>query len=535
MSDLLTSPTVSGIDLTRAVVTTKQPDAFRHLEHEVESHLHNIQGNIFGGFNKDYQSLLFLRFTDLAIARKWLDSLTCEIATSEEVLRYNRFFKLLKKRRGGELGILKVTWMNIAFTYSGLSFLGAPDLNEFPIEGAFAQGMKQRSAILGDNGDSDPINWVGNLGSKDIHAVLIIASDTQEDLHTQAARYLQNMTATGAVELVFLQEGAVRQDQPGHEHFGFKDGVSQPGIRGVDRPDDPVHNPDQGHNGQDLLWPGEFVVGLPTQIKTPDPNVDGPNPAPGAISVSGPDWTRNGSYMVFRRLAQDVGAFQEFIAKTAARPDVNMTPEVLGAKIVGRYASGCPLEPLKADPVGDPNIGDPAAIDPTLPNDDSRNNFFEYDRDMDGNYVPRAAHIRKAYPRNQSLTPDANESDTQTHRLLRRGIPFGTSFRPSLGAASHAPTGASYPDDRGLLFICYQSSLENQFEFVQQKWVDNPNFPLPGSGQDPLITPRDSAIAEGPFAIPQCPHLAGISHFVTTTGGEYFFQPSISALLEISR
>ena len=48
--------------------------------------------------------------------------------------------------------------------------------------------------------------------------------------------------------------------------------------------------------------------------------------------------------------------------------------------------------------------------------------------DAAGKLVPRAAHIRKAYPRNEK-TPTGGEADTQTHRILRRGIPYGESFR----------------------------------------------------------------------------------------------------------
>ena len=70
-----------------------------------------------------------------------------------------------------------------------------------------------------------------------------------------------------------------------------------------------------------------------------------------------------------------------------------------------------------------------------LPENPKRNNNFEYGDDDQGLIVPRAAHIRKVYTRDETLPglKDAEDSEsvTQTHRLLRRGIPFGTSFRPS--------------------------------------------------------------------------------------------------------
>jgi Dyp-type peroxidase family len=498
--------------------------------------LDSIQGNSFGGFNKDFQSLLFLQFTDQAEGRAWVATMAKEVATSAEVIAFNSLFKQLKARRGGELGLLKVTWANLAFTHSGLEALGVPssDLASFPQ--AFRDGMKQRAAIIGDVGDSDPNQWVGRLGSKDVHAVMIVASDTQADLHQQVSRYVQNIMANGTINLIFVQEGAVRLDQPGHEHFGFKDGVSQPGIRGVDQPDDPVGNPDQGHPGQDLLQPGEFVLGYPTQIPHLDPPNTGPSPNPneGPISQSGPSWTVDGSYLVFRRLRQRVPSFHTYVTEKAA--EQGLTDDQMGAKLVGRWASGAPLEKRKDEPAGPfvlPPV-DPGITDPTLPGDDARNNNFEYGDDPDGQIVPRAAHIRKAYPRDED-TPVANpkdsESDTQTHRLLRRGIPFGTSFRPSLGATSHGAEPL-FPHDRGLLFLCYQTDLERQFEFVQNAWVNNVDFPKPGDGQDPIIAQRD---AHRTFTLPKGPgakaaHLKLMKHFVVTTGGDYFFQPSIEAL-----
>jgi deferrochelatase/peroxidase EfeB len=89
-----------------------------------------------------------------------------------------------------------------------------------------------------------------------------------------------------------------------------------------------------------------------------------------------------------------------------------------------------------------------------------------------------AAHIRKAYPRDEVTVAVAedSESDTQTHRLLRRGIPFGGSFGAAVGGGIHDP--------RGLLFQCYQRSIEDQFEFVQSQWVNNPrsgSYPVAGS------------------------------------------------------
>lgn len=330
-----------------------------------------------------------------------------------------------------------------------------------------------------------------------------------------------------AFHVIEIILGRTRVDEIGHEHFGFKDGVSQPGIRGIDSPDDPLANPNQGHPGQDLLWPGEFVLGYPTQIPTADPNAEGPNPNAGTASTAGNDaWTKNGSFLVFRRLAQDVPAFHAQLGTFAQAHGLSV--ELAGAKIVGRYRSGCPLAALSMQAHGSqPSPTDPGRANPALAESDALNNAFEFGNDAKGERVPRAAHIRKAYPRDEETPPlsaDDSESHTQTRRLLRRGIPFGASF----GAAK----GGSAGDPRGLLFLAYQSDIEKHFEFVQRAWVNSPTFPTapPGlqqPGEDPVIAESPS----GPFQIDANAAPVPLSHFVTTTGGEYLFAPSISTLL----
>lgn len=533
--------------------------------------LDDIQGNILGGFNKDFQSFLFLRFTDAASARDWVGGVAGEVATAAEVAAFDGLFKLVNSRRGGELGVLKATWMNLAFTHAGIAFLGASGADEFPAE--FQAGMKARAAANHDTGASDPSNWVAALRDGDTHALMIVASDGQEDLGENVLRYVHNMGIHG-VQLVYLQEGTVRQDEPGHEHFGFRDGVSQPGVRHFDShvpaltaaTAKPVH----GNPGQDRLHAGEFVLGYPTQLfvekdcgggKKVAPNPDeGPisplhAPGAGAGDETAPAWGTNGSYLVFRRLAQNVAGFREMVEKLAKAGDFGTAdPAVVGAKLVGRYKSGAPLEKTADEGVlfaGDPTFvttdGDPSravalALGVTaatktpegdLAEDRRLNNHFEYGDDL-GAVVPRAAHIRKVYPRdgNRTAQPKSgDENDSQTHRIIRRGIPFGTSFRPGLGAAGHGgKPGVEEPGDRGLLFLCYQSSLKRQFEFIQQQWVHNEDFPLPGDGEDPII----AQTPDGQFSLQDeqgvnKPHKQ-LMHFVTMTGGEYFFQPSISAL-----
>ena len=291
-------------------------------------------------------------------------------------------------------------------------------------------------------------------------------------------------------------------------------------------------DPHHGDPGQDLVFPGEFVLGYPRMQRPQEPPESAVCPEgpvregeadfeePGAIASSGPGWTVNGSYLVFRRLRQDVPAFRNFVTDLAQAEGISV--DLAGAKLVGRYASGAPLE-RTADqaPDFDPQAADPSRADPSILGSDRINNF-EFGADASGEIVPRAAHIRKVYPRDEA-TPGGGEGDTQTHRILRRGIPFGRSY--DLRDADDD----AFPDDRGLLFLCYQAAIAEQFEFVQRCWVGNRDFPQPGDGVDPVISQGDGL---RDFSLPggRDPVVCPLPHLVTTTAGEYFFQPSISAL-----
>src|SRR5947209_4820978 len=85
-------------------------------------HLKNIQGNVVAGFNKDFQTLLFLRIDDVPSFKAWLADFAPLIATGEEVLAFNRLFKRTSDRRGYS-GSVKATWINIAFSHAALAKL----------------------------------------------------------------------------------------------------------------------------------------------------------------------------------------------------------------------------------------------------------------------------------------------------------------------------------------------------------------------------------------------------------------------------
>jgi Dyp-type peroxidase family len=424
-------------------------------------------------------------------------------------------------------------------------------------------------------------NWLFGGPGNEPDVVVIVASDSSAELSAEVARIEDTIYggrpgggsfARSGLTVIYKQHGnTLPPPLTGHEHFGWLDGVSQPGVRGrvSSNPNDvltlrqnpePDEHPHQGKPGQDLLWPGEFVFGYAGQ----DPQASeaeggihkkGPNSlengGPGG-GPAGPVWAGNGSYLVVRRLRQDVAKFHKFLKDSAP---AGMSAEQFGAELVGRWTSGAPV------------IRRPGADDPPLGDDDCANNHFEFgdasaripkqakpnglcadERDPQspgdkaGVRCPFAGHIRKSYPRDDtgSLSPEIGEITTQTHRILRRGIPFGEPFYASSDPAKDPDNG-----NRGLLFACYQTSIEDQFEFITKNWVNQPEFKDRSegsklkSGHDLIIGQSNAGGSRTRRCVIRIPQDGGQPKEVITeakedwvipTGGGYFFAPSINAL-----
>jgi deferrochelatase/peroxidase EfeB len=318
----------------------------------------NVQGNVVG-FNKDHQRFVFLAFADGAAAQQFLVALESELASGWEVRQFNRLFKEIHKR-GGEPGIVESAWANLALTFHGLQVLEAPGLDDFPEP--FKSGMAARAEVIGDRDASAPAGWVAPFNQQ-IDAVVILAADTPEDLDASYVRLRAKIPAPGVVELSPTLDGNVRPEpNRGHEHFGFKDGISQPGIAGLTQ---------SSKHGQDEVAAGEFLVGYPDEDghtsgeaqPAPGPNDPGyPNqPATPAL----PSWTKDGSFLVLRRLRQNVAAFNEFLEQEAVAAGID--EGLLGAKLVGRWRSGAPLERTRNAPAGlDPAGADPSIAHPSV-------------------------------------------------------------------------------------------------------------------------------------------------------------------------
>lgn len=491
----------------------------RNLEEQLE--LADIQGDVLIGLQKDAELFVGFVIADVAKFKRFLGGLG--VTSAKDVKRADA--RIAAFRANGGVGHLDIRGVNISFTIDGLSKLGAPGLGSIA-DAAFTDGLAARSPALNDppTGPGALQNWLVGNGTGPLDGMMLL---TGKDLATVRAMFgdIDLSAGPGTWVPFFTGEGVTRLNDRGHEHFGFLDGVSQPAIRGridatvpdanfLNQTRDPVNHPDQGLPGADLHFPGAFVFGY-----------QGQNPAdmnlPGAVVEGGQAWMRNGSYMVYRRLEQLVPEFDRFVAQTAH--DHGETEAVIGARMVGRFKSGWPVIGRGGN--------DPAAgtDEPANGTDEMTNNAFEFGDDANGAKCPFSAHIRKTYPRDDA-TP-GGEDDTQTHRIFRAGIPFGPEVSPA-----EAASGMSH-FSRGLMFVCYQTSIVDQFEFITNTWVNNREFLVEETGEDPILgqAPGEhrERIVAGVTAPPPGGKVAIPTDFIRPTGGGYFFVPSLSTIANV--
>jgi Dyp-type peroxidase family len=476
--------------------------------------LDQIQGNI-AGFNKPFQSFVLLKFEPGQKARDFIHAVLREIDTADAVEKFNRKFK--RHREKGETPPTS-DWLNLLISAKGLEALEAPEMARFPAE--FREGMAARATTIGDVDGSAPENW-DDLLKQEIHAIAIVAADEEGDVTNWKERvghhaHAHHVTVLGEIDGRVRDVGGPEQ---GHEHFGFKDGVSQPGIAGLTE--------GEGKPGQQLLPAGEFILGQPRLGEPEAPRPSGYEPAPPPPAPPFSDWAKNGSYAVFRRLRQDVAGFRQFLTDNAAA--VGGSEGLMAAKLVGRYRSGAPLEMTRKE--AEEHGGDATYLPPDSEQraDPSVANDFGYEpQDGDGHLVPRGAHVRKTFPRDEQ---PPGQSEAERHRILRRGIPYGPEFNEGEPGYEGKPP----PDerDRGLIFLCYQASIAEQFELAQRRWADNleGDFPQPGDSKDPIIAQDESddlSFTFPPDHVEEA-HLT-VKRWVQNTGGEYLFSPSIDGL-----
>lgn len=392
--------------------------------------------------------------------------------------------------------------LNLALTFDGLRAFGLPEesLSTFPAE--FREGMKVRAEILGDVSTSSPEYWDEPWKTGRVHILVMIYGRTTEALE-ERCRTLRELLPAGITELGPDQPAgfiSIDGETTRREHFGFVDGLSNPAIEGVPREAGArkdIGNPD--HSGRFRKIPlGEFILGYPGEGGDL-----APMPLPNLLA-------HNATYMVFRKLEQNVPLFRDYIkaqVESFARtipgglPDDVSAEDFLAARMMGRWQDGSSLIEYPHRP------------------GKSLANSFAYANDPAGARCPLGAHVRRTNPR------DALGFGGKTmsrHRLIRRGITYG----------KYLPPGERDDESRGIIFIAFNSGFD-QFEFVQRFWVNfgddfeqgNDADPIVGSSHSgQMVIPGDEATGRRPFIC------FNIPRFVETKGGDYFFVPSLAAL-----
>ena len=484
-----------AIDLTKPLKWT-DPDA------EQLRMLSALQGNILKGHGRDCTWNVFFRFgADHAAGARLVRELgNYHVTDALTQLREASVFK--------ETGKMGGTFVAMGLSAKGYDALGIARTGVLAQE-PFASGMKSNSSLANLN---DPVlgDWEAEF-AQEIHGIIVVGD--HDALRGEDRRWvIADLIAQAGGSVVKTQQGKALHNDAGAgiEHFGYVDGRSQPLLLAEDI------KKEANEGGGIAHW--DPTAGLNAALVL-DPLVP-PPPAPTPAEDIG-----FGSFFIFRKLEQNVRTFKRAELELALKLGLSGDDmEVAGAMCVGRFEDGTPVTMSNKERNLEP------------PND------FDYAGDA-GSRCPFHSHIRKTNPRGGGGfgQPEATE---KAHLMPRRGIPYEDVQRPThpnglpgaetlaefdANVAPLAPTGGV-----GLLFMAYNSDLNNQFVFTQQSWANSQGFPQAPKppGIDPVIG-QGANIADGPEWPKQWDNpAAGVERFdfaghVKMKGGEYFFTPSL--------
>ncbi len=400
--------------------------------------------------------------------------------------------------------------LNLGITWPGLIALEVKDrvpTVSFKSFGAFIAGAAERAGLVGDTGASGPQNWIDGFGKGNDHVMVTLHTISPEAMAAYTDRLSALFAEGNAFQEIWRTDGMALMEMVDGKptptfrvHFGYIDGISMTTIRGGPERYTPDH--------QQPCEPWLFV------LRDEAENYFVPEPRELGL---------NGSFAVFKMIKTDVVGFENYLQANKDKID----PELHAAKICGRWRNGVPLalSPETDSPPG----GIPL---------EQLNNFEYVNADGSGDprglHCPVGAHMRRINPRGQPVTGQGEPGGSNnTHRLIRRGMPYGPTYDP---------TKPYDGIERGLLGYFINSSIENQYEFVLGHWVNDSEFAgavrLNPKSKDPMVGAQDPA--ESIFVIPQANgappiKITGFSSFVTTKAAAYCFLPSITAIQFISK
>jgi len=451
--------------------------------------------------------------------------------------------------------------INIAFTYQGLKNLDIPDdtLHGFPDE--FAMGMKGRRDIIGDTGPNhykhwDPIwNDPADELRQNVHILIGINAKNAESLE-DAYEQICNILAAiggGVAQLVghrgpnrgenLAYQTAIASDSD-REHFGYADGISTSYFEGCRENKrymigggKPTGLDPTTEAGWAPLAAGEFVFGHADESGA-YPEAPGP-----------PLFSRNGTFMVYRKLHQNVAAFRAFIETEGAKFGCK---ETFAAKLSGRWPNGAPLATFPTKEGADTFVAELGALlarsrQESLSDAETARlaklrlqlTAYDYNDDTTGAKCPFSAHTRRTNPRSALQFGEHDPFNgnpgalSNRRRILRRGLPYGDS-----------PKNTTDADDHGVIMMIVNADLSRQFEFVQEQWINYGNDFRLSNDQDALLgnnghnengRGKGRMVIEGDADTNKPPYFcSGIPTMVETRGGDYFFVPSMTCLRMIA-
>ncbi|CUA74864.1 Peroxidase 2 [Rhizoctonia solani] len=453
--------------------------------------LENVQSDIIRNTPKKKEEFLFFLIQDKAKFQQKLPDL--KVNSTVDVVEALELIQQKKEEQSG--GLVPLSFLNVAFSKKGFDVLG---IKEDICDNVFNAGQLSDAKDLGDIGVTCPDGsfhpfWE-HAFLHGVDGVFLISGESWVSVNARVKEVEDHFEQ--AFRAVYCLKGSVRPgDQKGHEHFGWADGISDPIIKDIGVP----------LPGQRVIPPGVILCG---KTKDPVPNR--------------PAWACEGSFLAFRQLEQLVPEFHKFLTDNPiVIPGLSRKygSELLGARLVGRWKSGAPIQ---LAPIRD---------DPELGKDPKRNNNFVYPQDKGdaGQFeCPYSAHLRKVNPRNDLdfLDPEDPGRAVEKSSIIRRGIPYGPEMCPGEKIENETEF------ERGLAFVCYQSSLAEGFQLIQKQWANAIDFPPNkevDSGFDPIIGQNNGQPRPTMGGVDKC-FLTLMRDYVVSRGGEYFFSPSISAL-----
>ena len=468
--------------------------------------LEDLQGNILKSYGRDYSAHIFLKFkSDSNVAKKWIQSFAENYVTSaKKQLEQTMRFKATNCQQSSEL-FANFFLSSLGYKALGFNLQGQSDIGKFP-SWQFIVGLKS-SGVKPYLQDPPVDEWEPGFQNK-IDALILLADNNCDNLEAGAKKVIEEVG--NIADIVNTEVGIILKNKKGQtiEHFGFRDGVSQP----LFLKEDIELAKTEGTDKWDSTAPLELVL-----VKDPL--------GQGEYSF--------GSYCVYRKLEQDVRGFREAereLAKTLKLSDQNA--EMAGALAVGRFRDGTPVTLFSSEQNPDPVI-----------------NNFNYDDDIEGTKCPFHAHIRKANPRGDKNDMHRTLEEQRKHRIVRRAISYGempdvrdnclskvSRFQNQLAHLRDIKVQPAAGEKVGLLFLCFQRDIFDQFMFMQKNWSNHQQFVTYRTGLDAL-TGQGKKQNQGQMWPTEWGKNAKVQfdfyNFVSMKGGEFFFAPSISFLRNI--